>query len=173
MSSARWNVIASRTASGTSSRSGPLRAGRTTSVRPARWAASTFCFTPPMGSTRPDSVTSPVMPTVERTGRPVSRLTSSVVMVTPAAVLGRHGAGLDEQHVASGTGHGQAGGHPGHAGAVGRLVVEPGTAQGGGHVLGVDDDGLGLTARPACVIPAGDAGRRLAQQAPQLTLEAP
>ena len=36
----------SRTASGTSSRSGPLRAGRMTSVSPARWAASTFCLTP-------------------------------------------------------------------------------------------------------------------------------
>src|SRR5439155_420971 len=83
-SSTRWNVIASRTASGTSSRSGPLRAGSTTSVRPARWAASTFCFTPPIGSTRPDSVTSPVIPTVDRTGRSVSRLTSAVVIVTPA-----------------------------------------------------------------------------------------
>ena len=83
-SSARWNVICSRTCSGTSSRSGPLRAGRITSVSPARWAASTFCFTPPIGSTLPCSVTSPVMPTVDRTGRPVSRLTSAVVIVTPA-----------------------------------------------------------------------------------------
>ena len=53
-------------------------------MRPARWAASTFCFRPPIGSTRPDSVTSPVMPTVDLTGRPVSRLTSAVVIVTPA-----------------------------------------------------------------------------------------
>ena len=37
-------------------------------VNPARWAASTFWRTPPMGSTRPCRVTSPVMPTTERTG---------------------------------------------------------------------------------------------------------
>ena len=49
-----------------------------------RWAAITFCLTPPIGSTRPCSVTSPVMPTVLLTGRPVSRLTIAVVMVTPA-----------------------------------------------------------------------------------------
>ena len=55
---------------GTSSRSGSLRFGTNTVVRPARWAASSFCFTPPIGSTRPFSVTSPVIPTSERTGRP-------------------------------------------------------------------------------------------------------
>ena len=53
-------------------------------MRPARWAASTFCFTPPIGSTRPCSVTSPVMPTIGRTGCPVSSDTSAVVIVTPA-----------------------------------------------------------------------------------------
>src|SRR5216684_4259565 len=37
-----------------------------------------------MGRTRPCSVTSPVMPTVLRTARPVSRLTIAVVIVTPA-----------------------------------------------------------------------------------------
>ena len=58
----------SRTASGTSSRSGPLRYGRITSVIPARCAASTFCFTPPIGSTLPWSVTSPVIATSARTG---------------------------------------------------------------------------------------------------------
>src|SRR3984957_16992974 len=73
-----------RTSSGTSSRSGPLRSGRMTSVNPARWAASTFCLTPPIGNTRPCSVTSPVMPTIERTGTARRRLTSAVVMVTPA-----------------------------------------------------------------------------------------
>ena len=83
-SSARWKVICSRTDSGTSSRSGPLRFGSTTVVRPARCAASTFCLSPPIGSTRPCSVTSPVMPTSARTGRPVSRDTSAVVIVTPA-----------------------------------------------------------------------------------------
>ena len=55
-----------------------------TSVSPARWAASTFCLRPPIGSTRPCSVTSPVMPTVGRTGVSVSSDTSAVVMVTPA-----------------------------------------------------------------------------------------
>ncbi len=75
---------ASRTSSGTSSRSRPLRAGQDDLGEPDRWAASTFCLTPPIGSTLPCSVTSPVMPTVDRTGRPVSRLTSAVVMVTPA-----------------------------------------------------------------------------------------
>ena len=35
-------------------------------------AASTFSFTPPIGSTSPRSVTSPVMATLRFTGRPVS-----------------------------------------------------------------------------------------------------
>ena len=35
---------ASSTSAGTSSRSGSLRCGRNTSVSPARWAASSFCF---------------------------------------------------------------------------------------------------------------------------------
>ena len=83
-SSARWNVISSRTASGTSSRSASLRFGRTTSVRPARWAARTFCLRPPIGSTAPCSVISPVMPTVGLTGWSRSRLTSAVVIVMPA-----------------------------------------------------------------------------------------
>ena len=55
-----------------------------TSVSPARWAARTFCFTPPMGSTRPRSVTSPVIPTVSFTLRPVNRLIKAVVIVMPA-----------------------------------------------------------------------------------------
>ena len=37
-----------------------------------------------MGSTRPRSVTSPVMATSGRTGIPVSAETSAVVIVTPA-----------------------------------------------------------------------------------------
>ena len=52
-----------------------------TVVTPARWAASSFCLTPPIGSTRPFRVTSPVIATSERTGRPVDywdeRLTSA------------------------------------------------------------------------------------------------
>ena len=53
-------------------------------VRPARWAASTFCLMPPTGITRPRSVTSPVMPTSERTLRPLSSEARAVVIVTPA-----------------------------------------------------------------------------------------
>ncbi len=55
-----------------------------TVVSPARWAASSFCLTPPMGSTRPFSVTSPVIPTAPRTLRPVAIDTSAVTIVTPA-----------------------------------------------------------------------------------------
>ena len=69
---------------GTSSRSGSLRFGSTTVVTPARCAASNFCFTPPIGSTRPVSDTSPVIATSDRTGRPDSSDASAVVMVTPA-----------------------------------------------------------------------------------------
>jgi hypothetical protein len=39
---------------------------------PPRWAASIFSFRPPMGSTRPRRVISPVMATSRRTGRRVS-----------------------------------------------------------------------------------------------------
>src|SRR5437870_2872490 len=55
-----------------------------TSVRPAAWAASAFCFSPPIGSTRPCNVTSPVMPTLGLTGRPVTNDASAVVIVMPA-----------------------------------------------------------------------------------------
>ena len=79
-----WNVISSRTSVGTSSRSARLRSGRITSVSPAAWAASTFCFTPPIGRTRPWSVTSPVIPTVCLTGRSVSSDASAVAIVMPA-----------------------------------------------------------------------------------------
>ena len=61
-----WMWISARTDSGTSSRSGSFRRGTMTSVRPARWAASSFCLTPPMGRT------------LGRTGPPVSRLASAV-----------------------------------------------------------------------------------------------
>jgi len=64
-----WKRISSRTSAGTSSRSARFRSGMITSVSPAACAASTFCLRPPIGSTRPCSVTSPVMPTVCFTGR--------------------------------------------------------------------------------------------------------
>jgi hypothetical protein len=41
-------------------------------------------LTPPIGSTAPCNVISPVMPTVSFTGWSRSRLTSAVVIVTPA-----------------------------------------------------------------------------------------
>ncbi len=53
-------------------------------MSPAACAASTFCFSPPIGSTRPCSVTSPVIPTVCFTGRPESSDASAVAIVIPA-----------------------------------------------------------------------------------------
>ena len=43
-----------------------------------------FSFRPPMGSTRPRRVTSPVMATSRRTKRPVSAESMAVVMAMPA-----------------------------------------------------------------------------------------
>ena len=51
---------------------------------PARWAASTFSFTPPIGSTLPRSVISPVMATSRRTAILVSADTSVLAIVMPA-----------------------------------------------------------------------------------------
>ena len=53
-------------------------------MSPAAWAARTFCLRPPIGSTRPCSVISPVIATVCLTGRPVSSEASAVVIVMPA-----------------------------------------------------------------------------------------
>ena len=58
--------------------------GRMTSWIPARRAASTFSLMPPTGSTRPDSVISPVIARSPRTGRPVSSDAIAVTIVTPA-----------------------------------------------------------------------------------------
>ena len=43
-----------------------------------------FSFSPPMGSTRPRKVTSPVMAISRRTGAPVRADTMAVVMAMPA-----------------------------------------------------------------------------------------
>ena len=51
---------------------------------PLRRAAMVFSFSPPMGSTRPRSVTSPVMATSPRTFRPVRAESMAVVMAMPA-----------------------------------------------------------------------------------------
>ena len=59
-----------RRCSGMSSRSGSLRRGAITRAIPARWAASAFSFSPPIGSTWPVSVISPVIAVSSRTGRP-------------------------------------------------------------------------------------------------------
>ncbi len=80
----RVHVSLASTSAGTSSRSGSFRSGCSTVVMPARCAASSFCLTPPIGSTRPVSDTSPVIATSARTGRPESSDASAVVIVTPA-----------------------------------------------------------------------------------------
>ena len=59
--------------SGKSSRSGSLRRGASTRLTPARCAASAFSFRPPIGSTSPVSVSSPVIAVSSRTGRPVTQ----------------------------------------------------------------------------------------------------
>ena len=51
---------------------------------PTRRAASTFSLMPPTGSTRPESVISPVIAMSPRTGRRVSSEASAVAIVTPA-----------------------------------------------------------------------------------------
>ena len=50
----------------------------------AIFAASTFSFRPPMGSTRPLRVISPVMATFADTFRPVTAESMAVAMVIPA-----------------------------------------------------------------------------------------
>ncbi len=58
--------------------------GTITSRMPTRRAASTFSLRPPMGSTRPDSVISPVIAISPRTDRPVSTDAIAATIVTPA-----------------------------------------------------------------------------------------
>ena len=55
-----------------------------TVLMPARNAASTFSFTPPIGSTLPRSVISPVIATSVRTGTRASADTRAVASVMPA-----------------------------------------------------------------------------------------
>ena len=76
--------ITSSTFFGMSARSFSLSRGRMMFFTPARWAASTFSFTPPIGSTLPRSVISPVIATSRRTGILVSAETSVVAIVMPA-----------------------------------------------------------------------------------------
>ncbi|TXI07986.1 MAG: hypothetical protein E6Q63_06765, partial [Novosphingobium sp.] len=63
---------------GISARSLRFSSGISTVLMPPRSAASSFSFKPPMASTRPRSVTSPVIATSARTGIPVSVETMAV-----------------------------------------------------------------------------------------------
>src|SRR5665648_923939 len=74
-------VMPLRSSSGTSSRSASLRLGRITVVMPARWAARVFALRPPMGSTWPVRVTSPVIATSALTGVPVTSEQIAVAIV--------------------------------------------------------------------------------------------
>ena len=58
--------------------------GRSPALIPARFAASVFSFSPPIGSTSPRSVISPVMATSWRTGRFSISDASAVNIATPA-----------------------------------------------------------------------------------------
>ncbi|RZM24987.1 MAG: AAA family ATPase, partial [Sphingomonas sp.] len=69
---------------GISARSFSFSAGISTVSMPPRNAASSFSFNPPIGSTRPRSVTSPVIATSRRTGTPVIVETIEVTIPTPA-----------------------------------------------------------------------------------------
>ena len=69
---------------GISARSFSLSLGSSTVRIPTRCAASSFSLTPPMGSTLPRRVISPVMAKSQRTGICVRALTMAVQMVMPA-----------------------------------------------------------------------------------------
>ena len=80
----KWNSSCSRRCSGISSTSAALSSGATMWRIPRRCAASAFSFRPPIGSTCPLSVISPVIAVSERTGRPVTREAIAVAIVMPA-----------------------------------------------------------------------------------------
>src|SRR5580700_6295407 len=84
MVSTKCIFISLRRFSGTSARSFSLSWGRITSKSPARCAASSFSFNPPMGSTLPRSVISPVIARSRRTGILLSALAIAVAIVIPA-----------------------------------------------------------------------------------------
>src|SRR6266571_3017750 len=72
------------TSSGTSMMSLWLRAGTSTVFTPARAAAVSFSLSPPIGSTRPRSVSSPVIATSWRAGRWHRSDASAAAIVIPA-----------------------------------------------------------------------------------------
>ena len=61
-----------------------LSCGISTFFNPPRRAASSFSFRPPIGSTRPRNVTSPVMAMSRCTGMPVIVEMMAVAMAMPA-----------------------------------------------------------------------------------------
>jgi hypothetical protein len=69
MLSTQMNSTSFRRLGGKSSVSARFSLGAITRLIPARWAASAFYFRPPIGSTLPVSVISPVIAVSARTGR--------------------------------------------------------------------------------------------------------
>ena len=84
MESAMTSLIDFRISSGMSRRSFSFFLGRITILAPERCAARILLLSPPIGSTRPRRVISPVIATSLRTGMPVKAETIAVAMVTPA-----------------------------------------------------------------------------------------
>src|SRR5213596_1341177 len=89
--SSTWSIVSTGlisrscfTSSGTSTMSLWFRPGTSTVFTPARAAAVSFSLSPPIGSTRPRSVSSPVIATSWRAGRRQSRDASAAAMVIPA-----------------------------------------------------------------------------------------
>src|SRR5581483_3574178 len=76
--STRTNSTSRRVSAGSSSRSASFSRGTRTRRSPARWAASAFSRTPPIGSTWPVRVSSPVMPRSAATG--VSRTSDAIAV---------------------------------------------------------------------------------------------
>ena len=72
------------TLSGISSRSFSLSFGIKTVLMPARNAANSFSFNPPIGKTLPNNVISPVMAISLETGIPVMAETKDVHIAIPA-----------------------------------------------------------------------------------------
>ena len=70
--------------SGISTRSFTFSSGISTVLMPPRPAASNFSFSPPIGSTSPRNVISPVIATSQRTGMPVMIETIAVHTAAPA-----------------------------------------------------------------------------------------
>ena len=84
MCSTRMIRIAFSTRRGTSRRSFRFSFGMIAVVIPARCAARSFSFKPPIASTRPRSVISPVIATSRRTGTFISAEARLVAIVIPA-----------------------------------------------------------------------------------------